>query len=127
MCQGQLLTTSPSGARSSRSRLSLARHADRLADHRPLVLVHRPIHRPARPVGQETWPPPGAARLFGGLLKVWPVLIFLIPGMIGWALHQKGIIQLPLKIGRWRDRRAIDGDQVFPTLVKVLLPAGIRG
>ena len=24
--------------------------------------------------------------LFGGLLKVWPVLIFLIPGMIGWAL-----------------------------------------
>ena len=38
--------------------------------------------------------------LFGGLLKVWPVLIFLIPGMIGWALHQKGIIQLPLKIGR---------------------------
>ena len=33
--------------------------------------------------------------LFGGLLKVWPVLIFLIPGMIGWALHQKGLIQLP--------------------------------
>ena len=29
--------------------------------------------------------------LFGGLLKVWPVLIFLIPGMIGWALHQKGL------------------------------------
>jgi solute:Na+ symporter, SSS family len=27
--------------------------------------------------------------LFGGLLKVWPVLIFLIPGMIGWALDKK--------------------------------------
>jgi SSS family solute:Na+ symporter len=27
--------------------------------------------------------------LFGGLLKVWPVLIFLIPGMIGWTLDQK--------------------------------------
>ena len=24
--------------------------------------------------------------LFGGLLKVWPVLIFLVPGLIGWAL-----------------------------------------
>lgn len=24
--------------------------------------------------------------LFGGLLKVWPVLIFLVPGMIGWTL-----------------------------------------
>jgi SSS family solute:Na+ symporter len=61
--------------------------------------------------------------LFGGLLKVWPVLIFLIPGLIGWALHQKGIIQLPLKPGT----SAIDGDQVFPSLVKMLLPAGIRG
>jgi len=27
--------------------------------------------------------------LFGGLLKVWPVLIFLIPGLIGWTLDQK--------------------------------------
>lgn len=61
--------------------------------------------------------------LFGGLLKVWPVLIFLVPGMIGWALHQKGIIQLPLKPGT----ADIDGDQVFPSLVRMLLPAGIRG
>ena len=36
--------------------------------------------------------------LFGGLLKVWPVLIFLFPGMIGWALHQKGLIALPTKM-----------------------------
>jgi SSS family solute:Na+ symporter len=61
--------------------------------------------------------------LFGGLLKVWPVLIFLVPGMIGWALHTKGIIQLPLKA----DGSTIDGDQVFPSLVKLLLPPGIRG
>lgn len=61
--------------------------------------------------------------LFGGLLKVWPVLIFLVPGMIGWALHQKGLIQLPLKA----DGVSLDGDQVFPSLVKLLLPAGIRG
>ncbi len=65
--------------------------------------------------------------LFGGLLKVWPVLIFLIPGMIGWALHQKGLIQLPPKMMGGQIVGAIDGDQVFPTLVKVLLPVGIRG
>jgi solute:Na+ symporter, SSS family len=66
--------------------------------------------------------------LFGGLLKVWPVLIFLIPGMIGWALHQKGLLQLPFKIGAdGLATTTIDGDQVFPTLVKELLPAGIRG
>ncbi|HOW64596.1 MAG TPA: sodium:solute symporter [Candidatus Paceibacterota bacterium] len=66
--------------------------------------------------------------LFGGLLKVWPVLIFLIPGMIGWAMHQKGIIQLPFKMGAdGLATTTIDGDLVFPTLVKLLLPPGIRG
>jgi len=60
--------------------------------------------------------------LFGGLLKVWPVLIFLVPGMLGWALNQKGIIQLPLKASG-----LINGDLVFPTLVRELLPTGIRG
>lgn len=63
--------------------------------------------------------------LFGGLLKVWPVLIFLIPGMIGWALHQKGLISLPMKTVDGQS--VIDGDTVFPTLVTTLLPEGIRG
>jgi SSS family solute:Na+ symporter len=63
--------------------------------------------------------------LFGGLLKVWPVLIFLVPGMIGWALHQKGLIQLPMK--EVAGVLQIDGDAVFPTLVTTLLPSGIRG
>lgn len=63
--------------------------------------------------------------LFGGLLKVTPVLIFLIPGMIGWALHQKGLIHIPLKM--LNGVEVIDGDRVFPTLVTALLPMGIRG
>lgn len=63
--------------------------------------------------------------LFGGLLKVWPVLIFLVPGMIGWALHQKGLLQLPMKMVDGVS--VIDGDTVFPTLVTTLLPSGIRG
>jgi SSS family solute:Na+ symporter len=70
--------------------------------------------------------------LFGGLLKVWPVLIFLVPGMIGWALHQKGLIQIPPKIVDGvplieNGVPVIDGDRVFPTLVTALLPVGIRG
>ncbi len=63
--------------------------------------------------------------LFGGLLKIWPVLIFLIPGLIGWALHQKGIIAIPPKMVDGVE--VIDGDRVFPTLVTALLPVGIRG
>ena len=61
--------------------------------------------------------------IWGGFLKVWPVMIFLIPGLIGWALHQKGAITIPSKA----DGSAIDGDIVFPTLVSNLLPAGFRG
>lgn len=63
--------------------------------------------------------------LFGGLLKVWPVLIFLVPGMIGWALHQKGMISLPMHTVNGVE--TINGDTVFPTLVATLLPTGIRG
>jgi solute:Na+ symporter, SSS family len=35
--------------------------------------------------------------IWGGFLKVWPVMIFLIPGLIGWALHQKGLIVIPTR------------------------------
>lgn len=61
--------------------------------------------------------------LFGGFLKVWPVLIFLVPGLIGWALHQKGLLSIPTKAGTGE----IEGDMVFPTLVTQLLPVGLRG
>jgi len=63
--------------------------------------------------------------LFGGLLKVAPVFIFLVPGMIGYALHQKGMISIPMK--EVAGTMVFNGDQVFPTLVTTLLPAGFRG
>lgn len=63
--------------------------------------------------------------LFGGLLKVWPVLIFLIPGMIGWSLHERGLMELPTRVVD--GAVLIDGDSVFPMLVTSLLPAGVRG
>ena len=59
--------------------------------------------------------------LWGGFLKIWPVFIFLIPGLIGYALHQKGLMIIPSKAD------GIDGDQVFPTMVSSLLPIGLRG
>ena len=59
--------------------------------------------------------------LWGGFLKIWPVFIFLIPGLIGYALHQKGLMIIPSKA------EGIDGDQVFPTMVAELLPIGLRG
>lgn len=60
--------------------------------------------------------------LFGAFLKVWPVMIFLIPGVIGAALNAKGLLFIPSG-----PNGVLDGDQVFPTMVTGLLPAGLRG
>jgi SSS family solute:Na+ symporter len=60
--------------------------------------------------------------LFGAFLKLWPVLIFLVPGLIGAALDARGALEIPT--GPNGERIA---DQVFPTMVATLLPAGLRG
>jgi len=53
--------------------------------------------------------------IFAGYLKILPLFIFVVPGMIAYALSKTGRIQLPTP------------DQALPTLVGTLLPAGLRG
>ncbi len=53
--------------------------------------------------------------IFGAYLKLTPVFIFLIPGMIAFALNEKGIIHLT------------SNDAAFSTLVTELLPIGFKG
>jgi SSS family solute:Na+ symporter len=53
--------------------------------------------------------------IFGAYLKLTPVFIFLIPGMIAYVMNQKGMIQLTTN------------DAAFSTLVKELLPMGFKG
>ncbi len=60
--------------------------------------------------------------LWGGFLKSWAVLIFLLPGMIAFALFKSDLIVLPTKEGG-----DLDGDLVFASTVKALLPVGLRG
>lgn len=60
--------------------------------------------------------------IFGGFLKVLPVFIFLLPGMIGYALHAKGLLVIPAKADG-----SLNGDLVFSTMVTTLMPAGLRG
>jgi SSS family solute:Na+ symporter len=60
--------------------------------------------------------------IFGAYLKLLPVFLFLIPGMIAFALHQKTGGFLPLL-----DNGAVNADAAFPTLVAKLLPAGVKG
>jgi SSS family solute:Na+ symporter len=53
--------------------------------------------------------------IFAGFLKILPLFIFVVPGVIAYALSRSGRIQLAAP------------DQALPTLVGQLLPAGFRG
>lgn len=53
--------------------------------------------------------------IFAAYLKLLPFFIFLIPGLIAYALHAQGKIQMD------------DTNAAFPTLVKQIMPAGLRG
>ena len=60
--------------------------------------------------------------LLGAFFKIWPVMIFLVPGLIGAALNARGILEISIDTNG-----NIIGDQVFPTMVATLLPEGLRG
>ncbi|MGB5244193.1 MAG: sodium:solute symporter [Lutimonas sp.] len=53
--------------------------------------------------------------IFGALLKLMPVFLFLIPGVVALALKMQGKLE-------WESP-----DQAFPVLMSNLLPSGLRG
>ncbi len=55
--------------------------------------------------------------LFAGYLKLLPVFIFFIPGVIAFALKQKGLLNFPLD----------NPDHALPALITEVLPIGLKG
>jgi SSS family solute:Na+ symporter len=53
--------------------------------------------------------------IFAAYLKLLPFFIFLIPGLIAYSLHAQGKLDFT------------DPNAAFPTLVKHVMPAGLRG
>lgn len=53
--------------------------------------------------------------IFAAFLKLMPFFIFLIPGLIAYALHQQGKLELN------------DNNAAFPEMVKQIMPVGLRG
>src|SRR5262249_9607516 len=60
-----------------------------------------------------------AGTIFAGFLKVLPVFVLVLPGMIALALYP----QLFTKV----DGRVTNGDIAYPTLIVNLLPSGLVG
>ncbi len=53
--------------------------------------------------------------IWGGFLKILPVFLFLVPGMVAFALSKQGVLQYE------------SPNEVLPVMVKTLLPEGLRG
>ena len=53
--------------------------------------------------------------IFAGYLKLLPFFIFMVPGLVAFALAESGRLHLA------------EADQAFPALVAALLPVGLRG
>jgi solute:Na+ symporter, SSS family len=67
--------------------------------------------------------------IFAGLLKLLPVFLFIIPGIIAFALAESGRIEELQEALIDADGQVIrdEGQKAFPLLVAAILPVGIRG
>ncbi len=61
--------------------------------------------------------------LFAGFLKLTPVFLMVIPGVIGYVLWQRGAIHLANVPGTDRP----DYNTMLPLLIQYLIPVGLRG
>lgn len=99
----------------------MARNGDLRAGHRTLVLVYRP-DIVQRALGAPNQKVARQGSIFAAFLKLFPVYLFIIPGLICFALAKSG------KIPELTASFEVQGSQgAFPLLVKDLLPPGMRG
>jgi solute:Na+ symporter, SSS family len=67
--------------------------------------------------------------IFAGMLKLLPVFVFIIPGIIAFALAQSGKVPELQRTLIGPDGQVIrdEAQRAFPMLVATILPVGIRG
>jgi SSS family solute:Na+ symporter len=66
--------------------------------------------------------------IFAAFLKLFPVYLFIIPGLICFALAKSGKVPgLESVIGPDGKAVPIEAQKAFPLMVKNMLPAGLRG
>jgi SSS family solute:Na+ symporter len=61
--------------------------------------------------------------LFAGFLKITPVFVMVLPGIIGYVLWQRGALHLANIPGT----TSPDFNQMLPALVLLVVPTGLRG
>jgi len=61
--------------------------------------------------------------LFAGFLKITPVFVMVLPGVIGYVLWQKGRLHMPMLPGSGHP----DYNTLLPSLINFLVPIGFKG
>ena len=61
--------------------------------------------------------------LFAGFLKILPVFLMVLPGVIGYVLWQKGAFQLNMVAGT----NHADYNTMLPSMINYLVPMGLKG
>ncbi len=84
-------------------------------------IVQRALGAPSESVARR-------GSIFAAFLKLSPVYLFIIPGLIGYALAKSGKVpELGAMIGPDGDAIPTVAQGAFPMMVQYLLPPGIRG
>lgn len=76
-----------------------------------------------RILGAKTLKDAQNGALFAGFLKITPVFLMVLPGVVGYVLWQRGAFQLPNIEGT----NHIDYNTMLPTLINYLIPVGLKG
>jgi SSS family solute:Na+ symporter len=84
-------------------------------------IVQRALGAPNQTVARQ-------GSIFAAFLKLFPVYLFIIPGLICFALAKSGkVAELTKLIGPNGQPVAAISNAAFPMMVQYLLPSGIRG
>jgi SSS family solute:Na+ symporter len=76
-----------------------------------------------RVLGAKNLPAAQNGVLFAGFLKITPVFLMVLPGVIGYVLWQKGAFQLLPVAGTDRP----DYNTMLPAMINHLVPVGLKG
>jgi SSS family solute:Na+ symporter len=84
-------------------------------------IVQRALGAPSERVARQ-------GSIFAAFLKLFPVYLFIIPGMICFALAKSGKVpELGIVYDPTTGRATSHAQAAFPLMVRYLLPAGLRG
>ncbi|WP_434362375.1 solute:sodium symporter family transporter [Parasalinivibrio latis] len=65
--------------------------------------------------------------LAAALMKILGIFMLVLPGIIAWHLHQKGMLTIPFKTVDGAETAVLNADMSYPLLVRAILPDWLTG